>query len=87
MSAACLPVKSTVATPLPLIILRPEPGASETAARAVAAGLSVRPVPLFSAGPVAWTPPNIDQHDALLLTSANAPRFAGAGLAALAFRP
>lgn len=70
--------------PLPLVILRPEPGASDTAARAREAGLDVRSIPLFAAGPINWTVPDPSGFDALLLTSANAPRFAGAGLAQLA---
>ena len=73
--------------PLPLIILRPEPGASETAARAAASGLVVHKLPLFAAGPVDWTVPDPALFDGLLLTSANAPRFAGTGLGALQSLP
>jgi uroporphyrinogen-III synthase len=73
--------------PLPLIILRPEPGASATAARARDAGLEVRSVPLFAAGPIEWAVPDPSGFDGLLLTSANAPRFAGAGLAPLSSLP
>lgn len=72
-----------MASTLPLLILRPEPGASETAARARAAGLAVRQVPLFEAGPLDWTVPDAADFDALLLTSANASRFGGAGLPGL----
>lgn len=73
--------------PLPLIILRPEPGATETGVRANAAGLTAGKVPLFAAGAIDWTAPNPHAFDALLITSANAPRFAGPGLASLASLP
>ena len=71
----------------PVIIVRPEPGASATAARAAALGLDARTVPLFAIEPVAWHVPNVAAHDALLLTSANAVRHAGPGLATLARLP
>jgi uroporphyrinogen-III synthase len=61
----------------PLLILRPEPGASATAARAKALGLEVRCHPLFVAEAVDWTLPE-GPFDALLVTSANAVRLAGA---------
>lgn len=61
----------------PLWILRPEPGASASAARARALGLAVHVHPLFASEPLAWTRPESD-FDALLLTSANAARLAGA---------
>lgn len=59
----------------PLLILRPEPGASATAASAIALGLEVRRSPLFAPEPLAWTMPDV-AFDALLLTSANAVRLA-----------
>lgn len=61
----------------PLVILRPEPGASRTAARANALGLETRLVPLFAICPVEWTAPDTAGFDALVLTSANAVRHAG----------
>ncbi|WP_340267555.1 uroporphyrinogen-III synthase [Sphingobium mellinum] len=61
----------------PLIILRPEPGASQTAARAERLGLRIRRCPLFEARPVIWKEPAPDRFDALLLTSAQAARLAG----------
>lgn len=61
----------------PLVILRPEPGASATAARARELGLDVRLHPLFAPEALAWTLPE-GEFDALLLTSANAVRLAGA---------
>lgn len=66
---------------LPVIILRPEPGASATAARAQALGYPVIVAPLFRIASVAWTPPPRQNFDALLLTSANSAREAGAALA------
>lgn len=71
----------------PVIIVRPEPGASATAQRAAALGLQPRTVPLFAIEPVAWPVPDIAGHDALLLTSANAVRHAGPELALLAGLP
>jgi len=63
-----------------LIVLRPEPGASETVRRAEAMGLSAAPLPLFAIEPLNWTVPDPAQFDALLLTSANAVRQSGDGL-------
>ena len=63
-----------------VVVLRPEPGASETVRRAEAAGLKAVAVPLFTIEPIAWTLPDASRFDALLLTSANAVRHAGQGL-------
>lgn len=62
------------------MILRPEPGASATAARASAMGLEPVAMPLFEVEPVDWTAPDAGSFDALLLTSANAVRHGGEGL-------
>ena len=72
---------------LPLVILRPEPGASATAARAEAIGLSVIKCPSFAVEPVAWDVPDPRDFDCLLLTSANAVRHAGPGMRAFAHLP
>lgn len=72
---------------LPLIVLRPEPGAGVSMARARAAGVDAIAVPLFALEPVAWQPPSIEGYQALLLTSANAVTLAGPELAALASLP
>ena len=64
----------------PVVVLRPEPGNTRTAAALRALGLEVRQVPLFGALPVDWTPPDPAGFDGLLLTSANAVRHGGAGL-------
>lgn len=63
-----------------LLVLRPEPGATATAEAAAALGLDCVVAPLFTIAPVAWTPPNPAGFDALMLTSANAVRHAGAAL-------
>ena len=64
----------------PLLVLRPEPGAAATFARALAAGLQPVATPIFTAGPVAWEAPDAGDYDALMLTSANAVRHAGPAL-------
>jgi uroporphyrinogen-III synthase len=64
----------------PLLVLRPEPGASTTAARARALGLQPVVAPLFQIEPIAWEPLPVQQFDALMITSANAVRAAGEGL-------
>lgn len=62
---------------LPPLIIRPEPGASATATRATAMGLTAIAAPLFAVAPIHWSPPLADSVDALLLTSANAARLGG----------
>lgn len=64
-----------------LVILRPEPAASSSAAAAAARGLDARVHPLFAPRPLDWAPPPPEDYDALLLTSANGARWAGANLA------
>jgi len=61
----------------PLVILRPEPGASATADAARRLGLEPLLIPLFRIEPIAWTPPDPSNFDGLLLTSANAVRAGG----------
>lgn len=65
-----------------IVILRPEPGASATLARAAAAGINAVAIPLFEITPVDWVARSPDAFDALLLTSANALRHGGDKLAA-----
>jgi uroporphyrinogen-III synthase len=43
--------------------------------------------PIFHIEPIAWDPPDVAQFDAILLTSANAARHAGSGLAAFTDLP
>ena len=71
----------------PVLIIRAQPGAAETAARAAAHGLDSHAVPLFAAQPLAWAPPAADGFDATMLTSAHAPRLAGPGLSAYRHLP
>ena len=66
-----------------LLILRPEPGASETAARAKAIGLEPVVAPLFEIIGVAGPPVEPGRFEAVLLTSANGARHAPAGLTVL----
>ena len=68
-------------------VLRPEPANHVTAARLAQAGVEAIALPLFEIAPVAWTPPDPAAHDGVLLTSANAVRCAGDGLAALRSLP
>ncbi len=63
-----------------LLVVRPEPGNARTAARLRGDGGEVLAWPLFAAAPVTWDVPDPAGFDALLLTSANAVRLAGAGL-------
>lgn len=64
-----------------LFILRPEPGASQTAGRAQAMGFHTVIHPLFAIKPVAWEPPDPAAYDGVMLTSANAVRHGGPALA------
>lgn len=66
-----------------LLLLRPEPGASETAARARAIGLAPVVDPLFEIRPVASAPVDPALYEAVLLTSANGARHVPPALAAL----
>ena len=69
------------------MILRPEPGGQATLARATAAGIAAVAIPLFEIAPVDWVVPDAAEYDALLLTSANAVRYAGKQLAELRALP
>jgi uroporphyrinogen-III synthase len=67
----------------PLVILRPEPGASATARAAEQLGLRSVVIPLFAVEPREWRSADPREFDALLLTSANAVRHGGPGLSRL----
>ena len=71
----------------PVLIIRAEPGASETAGRARRFGLDPIVAPLFHARPLDWQPPAALHFDAIMLTSAQAPRHAGEALAAYLHLP
>jgi uroporphyrinogen-III synthase len=62
-----------------ILILRPQPGADATAARARARGLSPVVAPLFEVRALPWEAP-AGPYDAVMLTSANAARLAGDGM-------
>jgi uroporphyrinogen-III synthase len=66
-----------------LLILRPEPGASETAERAAEMGLEAVVAPLFRIRPMPAPTVAAERYDAVLITSANGARHAPAGLTAL----
>jgi uroporphyrinogen-III synthase len=69
------------------LVVRPEPGNARTVARLWAGGGAALAWPLFAPAPVAWEIPDVAAHDALLVTSANAVRLGGPGLARLAMLP
>lgn len=66
-----------------VVVLRPEPGASETVRKASALGLDAVAVPLFAVHAVDWIVPDLGEFDALLLTSANSIRHGGKQLGRL----
>lgn len=70
-----------------LAILRPEPGNSKTAQAARRRGFGVLQLPLFECVALDWVVPEVSVHDGLLLTSANALRWGGAGLAEMRALP
>lgn len=70
-----------------IAVLRPEPGNRVTAAAIEARSRRAIRLPLFEVRPVAWQAPDPTRFDALVLTSANAVRHAGAQLAALKALP
>ena len=69
-----------------LFLFRPEPGASISAARARAMGMTVVTSPLFEVLPIAWSVPAA-KYDSLMLTSANAVLHAGPTLQRFAALP
>lgn len=60
-----------------VLILRPQPGAAESAERARAMRLEPIVAPLFELRPLAWEPPDPARFEAVMLTSANAVRCGG----------
>ncbi len=81
--AACLPINRRADVIGPVAVLRPEPGNQATIARLSAAGVAAVALPLFAVQAIDWQVPDPASFDALVLTSANAVRWAGEGLAAL----
>jgi uroporphyrinogen-III synthase len=72
---------------IPLIVIRPQPGADATAAAARDLGLDAKACPLFEIVAVAWEAPDPAEIDALLIGSANAVRHAGPALARYRDKP
>ncbi|WP_095012739.1 uroporphyrinogen-III synthase [Tsuneonella mangrovi] len=70
-----------------VVVLRPEPGLSETLSAARTAGLEAIGSPLFEIEPVAWDLPDPAEFDALLVGSANVFRHGGQGLEQLRALP
>ena len=71
----------------PVLVIRAQPGAAETGARAAVLGLDCRIVPLFAAQAVPWEAQDAAGFDAVMLTSAHAPRHAGPAIAAYRHLP
>jgi len=59
----------------PLLVLRPQPGADETAQRAAAQGLAPLVVPMFEVRAVPWSMDPTTPYDAVFITSFNALKF------------
>ncbi|HSW25499.1 MAG TPA: uroporphyrinogen-III synthase [Burkholderiaceae bacterium] len=70
-----------------LLVLRPEPGASATVRAAEALGWQAARAPLFTTSACEWLPADPAILDAVLMTSANAARLGGGGLAPLFHLP
>jgi uroporphyrinogen-III synthase len=68
---------------VPLLVLRPEPGARTTLERAREMGLDAVAAPLFVIEAVDWKVPDLSAFDGLLLSSANALRYGGQRLTEL----
>lgn len=64
-----------------VLVLRPEPGAGQTAERLTALGFVPIVYPLFAVEAVDWALRDTAGIDSILLTSANAARFGGSSLA------
>lgn len=56
----------------PLLVLRPQPGADETAGRAVAQGLAPLVIPMFEVRALPWSMDPTAPYDAVFITSSNA---------------
>lgn len=66
----------------PILIIRPEPGNAATQAAARKTGLNALAAPLFEVAKVRWFADPPEAYVGVLLTSANAVRHAGPGIAA-----
>jgi len=72
--------------PLPLIVIRPQPGNDATCAAASEQGIEALGFPLFTIKPLTWKVPE-GPFDAILAGSANVFRHGGKGLEALRHLP
>ena len=70
-----------------VLVLRPEPGATQTIQKLQQSGVNSVALPLFVINAVGWAVSDPMEYDALLLTSANAVRLAGEQLEKLAHLP
>lgn len=70
-----------------ILIIRPQPGNDASARRARDAGFTPIQLPFFAVRARGWDAPDPARFDALLITSANAVRHAGAQIAALRALP
>ena len=70
-----------------VLILRPQPGADQSARLARSFGLEPVVAPLFTVGALPWEPVEAAGFDAVMMTSANAARHGGPGLAPLTLLP
>jgi uroporphyrinogen-III synthase len=70
-----------------MLIIRPEPGASASAKRALESGFEPLLLPFFEVRPRKWTAPDPASYDALLISSSNAVRHGGAALGKLLSLP
>jgi uroporphyrinogen-III synthase len=59
----------------PLLVLRPQPGADETAQRAAAQGLAPLVIPMFEVRAVPWSMDPTTLYDAVFITSSNGLKF------------
>lgn len=70
-----------------ILLIRPQPGNDASAARAREAGFEAVQWPFFEVRARGWNTPDPASFDALLISSANAVRHAGAGLQAFRALP
>lgn len=59
----------------PLLVLRPQPGADETAQRAAAQGLAPLVIPMFEVRAVPWSLDSTKSYDAVFITSSKGLKF------------
>lgn len=70
-----------------IIAIRAEPSLTETIDAGRSLGLTIEPMPLFEIVPLAWSPPDPAEVDALLVGSVNTFRHGGEGLQAFRDKP